>query len=93
MGDSVHFFEASDRKGAPRRRGPAKILVSDDAGPSTVKFQGHTFRAARFFVRRKVDAKDVVEADWTPATEGLDTLDGTLSAASERTPGDDRSAC
>ena len=50
VGDSVVSYKASNSKGSPRRRGPAKILDVDDAGV-TVKFQSQTFTVARHCVR------------------------------------------
>ena len=57
VGDSVVSYKASNSKGSPRRRGPAKILDVDDAGV-TVKFQSQTFKVARHCVRGRLDAQD-----------------------------------
>ena len=50
-GNSGLLYKASNRKGAPRWRGPAKILDVDDAG-ATAKFQSPTFKVARNCVGR-----------------------------------------
>ena len=46
MGDSALFNEATNRRSAPRPRGPARILDIDAAGV-TVKFQSQTMEVAR----------------------------------------------
>ena len=46
VGDSVLFYKASIRGGAPGRRGPANILDTDDA-ELTVMFQSQTSKVAQ----------------------------------------------
>ena len=72
-------------------RGPDKILGVDDAG-APVKFQSRTLKAARYCARKKVDAQNVGDADWSPAPGESDTLDGMPSAAFGKTEGDGRLA-
>ena len=67
IGGAELFHKAVNRKGAPRWRGPAKILDIDDAGV-TVKFQSQTFEEAQYCVREKVEGKDVEGAEWGPAS-------------------------
>ena len=50
MGNSVLFYEVSNRHGAPRWRGPAMILDIDDA-IATEKSQGQTLKVAWYCVR------------------------------------------
>ena len=66
IGDAAPFYEAMNRKGALRWRGPAKILGVDDTGV-TVEFQSQTFRVARYCVRKKVEEEDLGEGDWDPS--------------------------
>ena len=61
------FYEASYRESAPRYRGPAAFLDTDDAG-ATVKFQSQTFQAARYCVGMEVGGQDVGEEEWNPAS-------------------------
>ena len=56
IGDTVLFYTATNRKSAPRWRGPATILDVDEAGAAT-KFQFQTFQVARYCVREKVEGK------------------------------------
>ena len=69
MGFSVLFYRALNRRGTPRRRGPAKILDIDYARVP-VKFQSQTFKAARYCVRKKMGVQDAAEVDWNPASWG-----------------------
>ena len=75
------FCKASNRRRAPLRRGPAKILDVIDAR-ATVKFTSRTFKVARYCVRKKPDAQDAGEADWDSASRESDTWDGSPSAES-----------
>ena len=56
IGNSVLFHKTTNRKSAPRWRGPAKILDIGEAGV-TAKFQSQSFKAARYWVRKKVEDK------------------------------------
>ena len=51
------------------------ILNIGDAG-ATGEFQTRTCKVARYYVRKKVEAKDAGEADWNPASESLGTPSG-----------------
>ena len=46
IGDAALFYMAMIRRGAPRCRGPAKILDIDETGV-TVKFRSQTFKVAQ----------------------------------------------
>ena len=58
VGDSVLFYNASQKKGNPRRRGPATVPDIDESG-AVLKFQSQTFKVARYCVRRKLEEKDL----------------------------------
>ena len=79
------FFWPSSPEGAPRWRGPAKILDVDD-GVVTVKFHGQAFKVARYCVRKKAEAQDAGEADWGRALRGSDTRDDVPLWNSGRLP-------
>ena len=66
VGESDLFYKASNRKGAPKRRGPAKILDVDDAA-ATVKFRSQTFKAARHSPGGEKDVQDFGGVDGNPA--------------------------
>ena len=66
IGDAPLFYRAMNRRGARRRRGPAKILDIDETGVP-VKFQYPTFRAARYCVRKKAEEKIAEEVNWNPS--------------------------
>ena len=66
----------------------AGTLDVDVAG-ATVKFQGRTFRVARYCVCRQFALTDVGEAEWSPAPGGMDVWDGIPSAASAEKNGND----
>ena len=55
-------YKAQNKKIAPRWRGPGLILDIDETGV-TATFQSQTFKVARFCVRKKVEAKDVEDAE------------------------------
>ena len=65
IGDTALFYESTNKKSAPRRRGPAKILNIDDAG-ATVKFQLRTFKVARYCLRRQVEERDAEDEELDP---------------------------
>ena len=62
IGDTGLFYKATNKKSAPCRRGPAKILDIDKRGV-TAKFQSQTFKVARFRAGEKVESKDVEDAE------------------------------
>ena len=67
QGDSVLFYEAANRNGAPGWRGPAKISDIDETRV-TVEFQSRTFKVARNCVRKKVEPQDVEPVEWDSAS-------------------------
>ena len=54
-----------ERESTPRRRSPAKIPDTDEAG-ATVQFQSQTFKVARYCVRKQVEEKDAGVVEWNP---------------------------
>ena len=66
IGDAPLFYRAMNRRGARRRRGPAKIVDIEETG-LPVKFQYPTFRAARYCVRKKAEEKIAEEVNWNPS--------------------------
>ena len=78
-GDFVLFYNASNRRSTPRRRGPAKAPDIDEAGV-TVKFRSQTYKTARVCVTKKADAPGAGAVDWSPASGGSDSWDGTAPA-------------
>ena len=89
VGDTGPSHKASNGKIAPRRRGPAKILVFADAGAMS-ESQSQILKVPRYCVRRKVDAHYVGEEDWNLVPGSSGALDCTSSAALGKTLGDDR---
>ena len=75
MCDLVVFFEAVNRKSAPRRRGPANILDAADVG-AAAECQGRTVNVAKFRVRKKMEEEDVGEVEWNPESGTSDTRGG-----------------
>ena len=63
-GDSVLFYETEIRKTAPRRRGMAKILDTDESGV-TVKFRNQTFQVTRYCARKTMEERMCVGWDGT----------------------------
>ena len=53
VGDEVFIYEAPPQRSAPRRRGPAKVLLLGESG-AALSSQGQTFKVARHCVQRKV---------------------------------------
>ena len=51
VGGSVISYKEIGRKSASARRGPPMVLDTDDTG-GAAKFQGQTFKVARFFVQK-----------------------------------------
>ena len=68
IGDTALFYTAQRKRGAPRWRGPALILDIGETGV-TVKSQSRTFKVARPFLRKKVEAKDAEDAEPDPLRE------------------------
>ena len=66
IGETALSYKSTKKEGAPRRRGPAKILDIDETG-ATAKFQSQTFKVARYFARTKVGERDVEDADRDPS--------------------------
>ena len=64
-GDPVLFQKTSDRKEAPRWRGPAKLTAIDNTG-LTVKFQSQTFKVAPYCLREKADARELLGGGLEP---------------------------
>ena len=58
VGDSVLFFKTLRKKSNPRWRSPATKLDIDESG-AVLKFQSQTLKVARYFVRRKLEGKDL----------------------------------
>ena len=81
VGDPVLVRKSSCRRGAPRWSGTAKILDGDNAG-ATATFQSQTFKVGRYSVWKKVDAQDVGEVGWSPASGGSDTCGRNTSGGS-----------
>ena len=69
--DLTLFYEAVNRGGAPRWRGPTKILDIDGAGV-TVKYHSQTFKVAPYCVREEAEGKDLRGVDWDPWTPGIE---------------------
>ena len=65
IGGATLSHKAMNREGAPRRRGPAKIL---DIGEihGTAKMQSQTSKAARYCVRKRGGEMDDGELEWDP---------------------------
>ena len=82
-GDSVLLRKAANRKGAPRWRGPAKILDIDETG-ATAKSRSQTLNAARYCVGKTTKEKDVSEKKWNPASGTMDPREGILMEDLER---------
>ena len=76
IGCSVLFYKTANRKSAPRWRGPAKLPDNDETG-ATVEFPRQTFEAARFWVRRKMEKKNVSEVEWNSAPGSADLWNGS----------------
>ena len=74
-GGSALTFKAVDRRSAPRRRGPAKILAIEETGVPA-KFQSQTFKLARYCVRKKMAPQDAGEAEMHCASGTSETRDG-----------------
>ena len=53
IGESALSFLAANGMGAPRRRGPAKLLDIDEAR-ATVKSQSQRFQVARYCAREQI---------------------------------------
>ena len=82
LGIQRFFIKAVNRRGAPLRRGPARILDFDEARV-TVKFQSRTFGVARCCVRKWMEEGDVSEVEWNPASGAFDSRNGAQMEALE----------
>ena len=67
------FYKSADKKSAPQRCGPVKILEIDETG-ETAKFQSRTFKVARFRAREKAEEKDAEAAKLDPLGVRLRTV-------------------
>ena len=65
IGDSVLFYKTPNRKSQPNRRGPARVLDIDETG-APARYQSQTFKVAQYYVRRRVDEKEVGNRDGPP---------------------------
>ena len=57
IGGFTLFYGAPNEESAPKWRGPACVLGPDET-EVTVRYQGRTFKVARYCVRRRVGEKD-----------------------------------
>ena len=68
IGDTAPFYEGRSQGSATRWRGPDMILDIEETGEK-VKIQSQTLIVARFCARKKVEAKDVEDAELGPLRE------------------------
>ena len=63
IGYAALLCEATSRKSAPQRRGPAKILGTGEPGATA---ESQTFEAARYFAQEVVGEKDTADVGLDP---------------------------
>ena len=64
-GDTTLSYRSANRKSTPRWRGSANFLVID-ATWAAVKFQSQTSKVAPYCARKKVEERDVEDAELDP---------------------------
>ena len=68
IGDTAPFYKGRSQESATQWRGPDMILDIEETGV-IVKIQSQTLKVAHFCVRKKVEAKDVEDAELGPLRE------------------------
>ena len=66
-GRSAPLNKSVGRRSAPKWCGP-EAVIGTDAGGVTAKFQGQSYKVARYCVRRRVDPEVAGSVEWDPAS-------------------------